>query len=244
MKTTTTLSPVPAGTLLAHSGLPQKARGANLHAGHTIRILCTTALSLGVVIALLRAPLYSTEAGFDIQIAEQEIVEMEEIAQTKQELPPPPPPKPQVFAVVSDDVVLEEEELVLDMTLDINEAPEFLPPPPPPPVEEEPEEVVEEPEIFMIVEEMPELIGGIGGLQAQITYPEIALRAGVEGRVIVQFVVDEQGRATDPVVVKGLGAGLDQEALRVVALAKFKPGKQRGRPVRVRMSMPITFRIE
>ena len=112
---------------------------------------------------------------------------------------------------------------------------------PPPPAEEEEEE---EPEIFMIVEDMPELIGGLGSIQKKIKYPEIAKKAGVEGRVFVQFVVNTDGTVVDPVVVRGIGAGCDEEAVRAVATAKFKPGRQRGKPVPVKMSLPITFKLK
>lgn len=165
---------------------------------------------------------------------------MEEIQQTQQIEQPPPPPRPPIPVEVPNDEILEDDFLLdLDASLDLD-AP-ISQPPPPPPAEEE--EVVEEPEIFVIVEDMPELIGGLAAIQSNIRYPEIARKAGVEGRVFVQFVVDEQGNVVDPVVTRGLGAGLDEEAIRAVSQAKFTPGKQRGQPVRVRMSLPITFRL-
>jgi protein TonB len=154
---------------------------------------------------------------------------------------PPPPPRPPVPVEVPNDEILEDEDLDLDASLDLDEPLAALPPPPPPPPSDEPEP---EPEIFVIVEQMPELIGGLSELQKKITYPEIAKKAGVEGRVIVQFVVNEQGNVTDPVVVRGIGAGCDEEAIRAVQTAKFTPGKQRGKPVRVKMSLPITFRLK
>lgn len=98
-------------------------------------------------------------------------------------------------------------------------------------------------EVFVIVDEMPELVGGLNAIQEQLNYPAIAKEAGIEGRVIVQFVVNEEGRAVDPKVVKGLGGGLDEEALRVVKLATFKPGKQAGKIVPVKLSLPFTFRL-
>ncbi len=101
-----------------------------------------------------------------------------------------------------------------------------------------------ESEIFMIVEQMPELIGGLQSIQDQIEYPPIAQKAGIEGRVFIQFVVDEEGNVVDPVVVRGIGAGCDEEAIRAVQLAKFRPGRQRGQAVRVKMSLPITFRLQ
>ncbi|MFT5144421.1 MAG: protein TonB [Thalassolituus oleivorans] len=99
-------------------------------------------------------------------------------------------------------------------------------------------------EVFVIVEEMPELIGGLASLQRGIHYPEIAKKAGVEGRVIVSFVVNKTGGVDDPVVVRGIGAGCDEEALGAVSRARFKPGKQRGQAVNVKMSLPITFRLK
>ena len=97
---------------------------------------------------------------------------------------------------------------------------------------------------YEIVEQRPELIGGISGLQAKVRYPEIARKASVEGRVIVQFIVDENGDVRDPEILRGAGAGLDEEATRVIVEeAKFIPGRQRGRAVPVRMSLPIVFKL-
>ncbi|NNF59574.1 MAG: energy transducer TonB, partial [Rhodothermaceae bacterium] len=122
-------------------------------------------------------------------------------------------------------------------------APPPPPPPPPsapPPAEPEPEP---EPEIFEVVENMPEPIGGIAAIQSNIQYPEMARRAGIEGRVFVQFVVDEQGRPSEIRVVRGIGGGCDEAAVEAVRQARFTPGRQRGRPVKVRMSLPVTFRL-
>ncbi len=103
--------------------------------------------------------------------------------------------------------------------------------------------VDESAEIFMIVEEMPELIGGLAGIEASLKYPTIAKNAGIKGRVFVQFVVDTNGRVTDPVVVRGIGGGCDEEAIRAVQEARFVPGRQRGQAVKVKMSLPVTFRL-
>jgi len=109
---------------------------------------------------------------------------------------------------------------------------------------EKPEASVEEaPEIFVVVENMPELIGGLAAIQREIRYPVIAKRAGIEGRVILQFIVDEQGHVTESKVVRGIGAGCDEEALRALQTARFRPGTQRGKPVKVKMSLPMTFRL-
>jgi protein TonB len=201
-------------------------------------------VEIGMVLSLLLLVLafnldMSPDQGFEIVMPEQEIVQMEEIQQTKQIEAPPPPPKPPVPVEVPDDEILEDVDLDLDASLDIDVVMDLPPPPPPAEEEEEPE-----PEIFVIVEDMPELIGGLGGIQKKISYPPIAKKAGVEGRVIVQFVVNESGDVVDPVVVRGIGAGCDEEAIRAVSQAKFKPGKQRGKAVRVKMSLPITFKLK
>ncbi len=101
----------------------------------------------------------------------------------------------------------------------------------------------EEENFFVVVEEMPELIGGLSQLQSEIRYPEMARRAGIQGRVFIQFIVNERGEVESPRVVRGIGGGADEEALRVVSQARFTPGMQRGRPVRVQYSLPITYRL-
>ncbi len=99
-------------------------------------------------------------------------------------------------------------------------------------------------DVFVVVEEMPTLVGGLKVLQEQIQYPEIAKKAGIEGRVILQFIVDEEGNVTDPQVVKGLGGGISEEALRVLQATKFTPGRQNGENVKVKLSIPFSFRLD
>ena len=109
-----------------------------------------------------------------------------------------------------------------------------------------PEEKVDE--IFTIVEEQPSPDGGIKSfyefVSKNLNYPAQARRMGMEGRVFVEFVVEKDGSLTDIKVVKGIGAGCNEEAVRVLSLApNWNPGKQRGREVRVRMIMPIMFKL-
>ena len=216
----------------------RKTDKANLKQRYPLYVEIGMVLTLGVLIVAFRMDV-SVDSGFENQITEQEVVQMEEIVQTQQIEKPPPPPRPPVPVEVPNDEVLDDEDLDLDVFLDLD-APMDLPPPPPPAAEEE----APEPEIFVIVEEMPELIGGLPGLQKKIRYPEIAKKAGVEGRVFLQFVVDEQGNVVDPVVTRGIGAGCDEEALRAIIGAKFKPGMQRGSAVKVKMSLPVTFKLK
>lgn len=91
---------------------------------------------------------------------------------------------------------------------------------------------------------MPEPIGGIKGIQEKIVYPEITKRAGVEGKVYILAFVDESGTVTKAQVLKGIGAGCDEAALDAVQKTKFKPGKQRGKPVKVQVSIPIIFKLQ
>lgn len=216
----------------------RKTQKADLKAKYPLFAQVGTIIALLLLILAFRFNLQSNDE-FNIVMPEQELVQMEEIQQTTQVEKPPPPPKPPVPVEVPDDEILEDDDLDLDASLDIDEPLADIPPPPPP-ADDEPEE----PEIFVIVENMPELIGGLEGLQKRISYPPFAKKAGVEGRVFVQFVVDEQGNVRDAVVLRGIGAGCDEEALKAVNSAKFKPGKQRGKPVRVKMSLPITFKLK
>ncbi|MFH5832571.1 energy transducer TonB [Halalkalibaculum sp. DA3122] len=169
---------------------------------------------------------------------EQEVIQMEEVIQTKQEQRPPPPPRPPVPVTVPNDAVIEDQIIDIDAELTFEEELEL----PPPPKEESREE--EEEDFFVVVEQMPQLKGGLAKLQQCVKYPELARRAGIEGRVIVQFVVNEQGKVENPQVVRGIGGGADEEALRCVRLAEFEPGRQRGIPVRVQYSLPVVFRLQ
>lgn len=167
----------------------------------------------------------------------QELFTVEDIQQTKQENRPPPPPKPPIPIEAPSDDVLEDIEIG-DTEIDLSEEMEA----PPPPKEEK--KVEEEPTYFVAVEEMPEPVGGIKAIQEKIVYPEIAKRAGVEGKVYVLAFVDESGNVTKAQVLKGIGAGCDEAALAAVQKTKFKPGKQRGKPVRVQVSIPIIFKLQ
>ncbi len=220
-------------------GIVRKTEEADLRKRYPLYIEIGLVITLLLLIVAFRID-WRPKQEMQFVMEEQEVVQMEEIVQTKQEVKPPPPPRPPVPVEVPDETTLEEEDLNLDAALDINEALTNVPPPPPPPDEEE----EPEPEVFIVVEEMPEILGGQEALYNCIKYPEIARKAGVEGRVIIQFVVDENGNVTNPQVLRGVGAGLDEEALRCVSQLKFKPGRQRGRPVRVRFTLPVIFRLQ
>lgn len=99
-------------------------------------------------------------------------------------------------------------------------------------------------EVYVTVEDPPELIGGIEGLAQEIRYPAAAKASGAEGTVVVQFVVDERGGVTDEEIVRSVSPELDAEALRVVRQARFEPGTNRGEPVKVQFTIPVKFVLD
>ena len=213
----------------------RKKPEADLRHYYTIFLQAGLIVTMLACLAAVKVNLATKQVNVDM-VEEQEIVEMEEIIQTKQIEKPPPPPRPPVPVEVPNDEIIEDEILDLDAELDLD-APIDLPPPPPPAEEED------EDEVFIIVERMPELKGGLAGLQKNITYPKMAQKAGIEGRVYVQFIVDENGNVQNPRVTRGIGAGCDEVALNAVRKAKFTPGFQRGKPVRVQYSLPVIFKL-
>ncbi|MCH7638826.1 MAG: energy transducer TonB [Bacteroidetes bacterium] len=97
---------------------------------------------------------------------------------------------------------------------------------------------------FEVVDQIPELIGGLEGLQDRLEYPASCLSAGTEGRVFVQFVVDKEGHPSEVRVVRGLHDACDEAAVQVVEQSHFIPGLDEGKTVRVRMSLPVTFQLD
>ncbi len=98
-------------------------------------------------------------------------------------------------------------------------------------------------DVFVVVEDPPKLKGGMEAIQQEIRYPDLAKKAGIEGRVFVQFVVDTNGTPRNVKVTRGVHKLLDQEALRAVRQMQFEPGQQRGQAVNVKMSLPVTFKL-
>ncbi|GAB5409885.1 MAG: hypothetical protein BalsKO_22500 [Balneolaceae bacterium] len=103
--------------------------------------------------------------------------------------------------------------------------------------------VSENGDYFAVVEEMPKLIGGLSGLQSKVEYPEMAKKEGIEGRVIVQFIINKNGDVENPKIIRGIGGGCDEAALEAIKAVKFEPGFQRGQSVRVQYSLPIIFKL-
>jgi len=153
-----------------------------------------------------------------------------------------PPPTTTIINIVEDDVDIDDEITIDAEANAATEIQEYVP------VKHE-EEVVEEAEIFQIVESMPDFPGGDAArmqfLRDNIKYPQIARESGIQGTVYVTFVVEKDGRVTDIRVLRGIGGGCDEEAIRVIkAMPRWTPGKQRGKPVRVQFNMPIKFTLQ
>ena len=149
---------------------------------------------------------------------------------------PPQPPKPPIPIEAPTDDILDDVEIA-PTDLDVD-AP--VPPPPPPPKVDEIEPI---PEFVAIAEEMPTPIGGIASIQRKIVYPQFAIRAGIKGRVYVKAFVDEKGKIFKVELQKGIGGGCDEVAMNAVKNALFYPGKQRGKPVKVQVTIPILFKL-
>ncbi len=216
----------------------RKNESADLQRSYPIYIETGFVLALLVLILAFRVDIQRTSA-FEVVMEEQEVVQMEEILQTAQQMRPPPPPRPPVPVEVPNDAIIEDEPIDLDASLDLDEALNVPTPPPSPEAEEDETER----EIFIVVEERPELIGGLAALQRAVEYPEFAKKAGIEGTVFVQFVVDEQGNVQDARVTRGVHRLLDEAALKAVQSVRFVPGRQRGKAVKVQMSLPVRFRL-
>jgi protein TonB len=198
-------------------------------------------LTLMLVIVAFEWKDYDEIEVVDLGVANDEFEELIDIPITEQ--PPPPPPKiqqPEIIEIPDEEEI--EEEIELDIDLEVTEETEIEEIVFEEPVEEEPVD-----QIFEVVEDQPTPEGGMEAFYKfvgkELKYPAQANRMGIEGRVFVQFVVDEKGNVSEVKTVRGIGAGCDEEAVRVIKMTKWNPGKQRGRPVKVRMIMPVLFRL-
>ena len=225
----------------------KKSPKADLESKKLTFTLVGLVLTLFVVWRVFEYKSYDKQTVDNLQ-TKVEVIEEEMVEITKQEQPKvqPPQPKPQVtqIEVVEDDVEVEDE---IDINAEVDqdeviEEYEFTPP------EIEEEEIVEA-EIFKVVEEMPEFPGGAAKMmeyiQKNIKYPMMARESDIQGRVFVSFVVEPDGSITNVAVLRGIGGGCDEEALRVVrSMPNWKPGKQRGSAVRCSFTVPIVFKLQ
>lgn len=222
----------------------------------------STGLLIGYIVAL--AAMFATfeyttreYEETDVVYSTASFVSEEEVIPITQPIftaaPPPPADAPQVAEIL--DIVDNNEEIVEEKIETSESTTEAISGPvshvsgpvmagPPAPVQEESDEG----EIFEVVEQNPMFPGGEAALlkylQKNLKYPAQAQDNGIQGRVMVQFVVNKDGSVVEPKIIRAVDPSLDKEAMRVVsAMPKWTPGKQRGKTVRVRYTLPVTFRL-
>lgn len=212
-----------------------------------------TFVFMGLIVAL--AILYTAFEWTQREITVHEVVNEEflvpeeiQIDQTFQEETPPPPPEPEEIPevieeikIVEDDVETEDVDFSTEDTKEAVEIKQVI-------IEEDDEEEEIE-EVFLVVEESPEFPGGQKALMKyfsdNVRYPVVAAENGIQGRVICQFTVWKDGTIRDIVVLKGVDKSLDKEAIRLIEnMPKWNPGKQRGKAVSCKFTVPVSFRLQ
>ena len=173
---------------------------------------------------------------------EEEITEI-----TRQDQKPPEPPKKVEVKVIADllQVVTNDTKITTEVDFaEFDENTEVIQ------QVDVVEETIEDDQPFLIAETMPSFQGGDLNtfrtwVQQNVKFPQIALENGIQGRVSCSFVVNKDGSIVDAEVIRGVDPSLDKEALRVInSMPKWSPGKQRGKPVRVKYTVPVTFRLQ
>lgn len=224
----------------------KKTDKANLEKNRSLFLQIGYVIVLGIVLLAFEWGTKPAAIGSLGDIGDMDLDE-EIIPITRQQNePPPPPPPPQTTEVINivDDNVDIEDELILDDTdTDQDDAIDIV-------EFDEGEEEVDEQQIFFVVEDMPTFQGQNKDafriyIQQNLKYPIIAQENGISGKVFVQFDINAKGNIANIIVVRGVDPSLDKEAVRVVKSSpKWKPGKQRGRPVNVRFTFPIVFQLQ
>ncbi len=224
----------------------KKSERADLERGKGTSLLIGFVIALGVMFVALEWTQREVEDNSELYTAKDMSLNEEMVPITlpeKKTVPPPPAAvtKAEIIEIVEDDADIEEdimastEDNVEWVDLDTYDVVE---------VEPEPEEE----EIFMVVEDQPEFPGGTAALldylRKNIKYPAICRENNIQGRVLVTFIVNKDGAIVEPEVVKSVHPQLDREALRVIStMPNWKPGSQRGKPVRVKYTVPVNFRL-
>ena len=224
----------------------KKSERADLERGKGTSLLIGFVIALGVMFVALEWTQREVEDNSELYTAKDMSLNEEMVPITlpeKKTVPPPPAAvtKAEIIEIVEDDADIEEdimastEDNVEWVDLDEYDVVE---------VEPEPEEE----EIFMVVEDQPEFPGGTAALldylRKNIKYPAICRENNIQGRVLVTFIVNKDGAIVEPEVVKSVHPQLDREALRVISsMPNWKPGSQRGKPVRVKYTVPVNFRL-
>lgn len=222
----------------------KKTERANIEKNKSTFTLVGLIITLALVWFAFEYKTYDRTA---VELQQTAMLDDEEdvVLQTERAEPPPPPPPPQqttVIEIVEDDIEVDDDLEIDAETDDEEEIEEVV-------MEDDDEGESKEDEIFVFVEDQPGYPGGdearLKYLRENIKYPEMAKESGIQGTVYVTFVVEKDGRISNVKILRGIGGGCDEEAVRVIkGMPKWKPGKQRGRPVRAQFNMPIRFILQ
>lgn len=222
----------------------KKTPKADLESKRTLFVQIGLIVALAAMLVAFEWKTYDIKqvdlGGRQAEKVEEDLVEITN--QNKPPPPPAPPPTTTLINIVQNDVEVEDDLNIDAEATELTEIPEYTP------IASTEEEEVAEAEIFTVVEESPSFPGGdearIRFLTDNIKYPQIARESSIQGTVYVTFVVEKNGNVTDVRILRGIGGGCDEEAVRVIkAMPKWNPGKQRGKPVRVQFNMPIKFTL-
>lgn len=225
----------------------KKSPKADLENKRNVYLMFGLVVSLGIVLLAFewtaKPKKVDSLGSINAVDVEEEIIPITREQEIKPPPPPPPPKVVEILNIVDDDVEIDDE-LHIDTEADDKTLITVAPV-----ISTKVEEEEEEQQVFFIVEDMPEFPGGEMALRTYIAnaikYPVIAQENGIQGKVYVTFVVGKDGSVSNASIARGVDPSLDKEALRVVnTLPKWKPGKQRGKPVNVSYTVPINFVLQ
>jgi protein TonB len=219
--------------------LDRKNPNSNLNNHYTV--LLEGGLVVALVLFIIAMNVHIRPSNNNGPVAQkQQVVKMKKVHQTEQKKKPPPPSAPVVPVKVPNDVALKNQHVTFDVDLSNHQDL-----PAPPKEHHASKSKSSQEKIFVAVGKMPKLKGGYVALQKKVKYPAQCRNANIQGRVTVQFVVNKQGKPTNVHVTRGIGGGCDEAAVTAVKkYARFTVGRQRGKPVKVQMSLPIVFRLQ
>lgn len=212
----------------------RKTAHADLHAQWDKTLNISLILAILLVTLIFR---FSPEISFsefrDYQVPPVEVITL--IPITTQEKPAPAPVHPALLVVVPDDTPIGDDPIIQNtdpggnemmtaglFSSDFNES---------------------EKDSFEVFENAPEPVGGISGIQKRVIYPELAIKAQIEGQVVIRAGIDEKGNVIKTDVLKGLPGGCTEAAITAIKNTRFSPGLQREKPVKVQIAIPVTFRL-
>lgn len=214
----------------------QKNTRLDLRTYYTIFMELGLIASILIFIIAMKADFPGKKNTVDFSTENEVVITLQDIPQTEIKHKPAPPVSPDIMPTEPGDEPIIDEPKIEDLNSEsfFEDSRMTLPD-----TKDDPDE-----DIFMVVEQEPEIIGGQEALYDELTYPSACKRAGIEGRVVLQFVVNTDGSVQDVDVLRGIGGGCDKAAVKALKEIRFKPGRQQGNPVRVRFSWPILFKLQ